>query len=98
MTPERTSEGKWVIYHRATGQRMERWSIDARGLVASGDYTTDDPHGSGIAPSSSVSPPLASTDTPVTDLPQIVTRSIDAPPAQPVKIPTGHTSKGRKGR
>lgn len=38
MTPERTPEGKWVLYHGTTGQRIERWPVDARGMLVSGDY------------------------------------------------------------
>ena len=41
MTPERTPEGKQVIYTVSTGQRVVRWPVDARSMLATGAYTTD---------------------------------------------------------
>lgn len=39
----RTPDGKVVLYSRATGQRFERWPVDARDMLASGDYTQEAP-------------------------------------------------------
>lgn len=36
-------EGKVVLYDRATGQRLERWPVDARELLATGGFTADTP-------------------------------------------------------
>ena len=36
--PLRTSEGKVVLRELSTGQVIERWSVDARGIVASGSH------------------------------------------------------------
>jgi hypothetical protein len=41
MTPERTPEGKQVIYTASNGQRVVRWPVDARSMLATGAYTTD---------------------------------------------------------
>jgi len=45
MTPQRTPAGKWRIYHRETGQPLDRWPVDARGMLDGGDYTEDAPEG-----------------------------------------------------
>lgn len=56
---QRTSEGKAVIYERSTGQAIERWPVDARGMIESGEYTADT-HDQAIAPAASVTPPAPS--------------------------------------
>jgi hypothetical protein len=33
--------GKVHLYDRITGQRLDRWPVDARELLATGGYTTD---------------------------------------------------------
>lgn len=33
--------GKVHLYDRISGQRIERWPVDARELLATGGYTTD---------------------------------------------------------
>lgn len=68
MTPERTPGGLWVIYRGADGQRMERWPIDARGMLATGGYTADPPNGDSsltatVAPGTAIpEPPDPPTD------------------------------------
>lgn len=39
----RTADGKVVLYFRETGERFERWSVDAREMLATGAYTLDAP-------------------------------------------------------
>lgn len=39
----RTKYGKRVIYHSETGQRIERWPVDARAMVECGEYTATPP-------------------------------------------------------
>lgn len=56
MTPERTPEGKAVLYEASTGRRFERWPVDARDLLATGGYTTDPPHPADSADTVSVVP------------------------------------------
>jgi hypothetical protein len=41
--PERTPEGRWVIYDVATGARIERWPIDAKDFLKAGTHTTKPP-------------------------------------------------------
>jgi hypothetical protein len=41
MSIARTPDGKWVLFRVATGERLERWPVDARPLIATGEYTTD---------------------------------------------------------
>lgn len=97
MLPEaRTPEGKVVLYHRASGQRMERWPVDARDMVRSGDYTTDAPSGeTGDSPAVPVTTaPTALPHEYAPGVPLLVTRSIDAPPAKPFAGAT--RSRGKK--
>lgn len=100
-TLPRTPEGKLVVYERATGHRLERFPVDARDMLASGDYTTDDPSGeSGEPPAVPEAPapePVATQPHEHSPgVPLVVVKSEDAPPAQPVTIPTGSTSRGKK--
>lgn len=37
--PEKAPSGKWWIYHRETGERHERWPIDARDMLDTGEYS-----------------------------------------------------------
>lgn len=39
LTPDHA--GKVTLFDRITGQRLERWPVDARELLATGGYTTD---------------------------------------------------------
>jgi hypothetical protein len=48
--PQRTPEGKWRVYDKETGAYLDRWPIDARGLLATGDYVDEPPEGSEPAP------------------------------------------------
>lgn len=64
MPIARTPDGKWVLYRVADGQRLERWSIDARNLIATGEYTTDPLNGQDartvtVAPGSAIPLPPA---------------------------------------
>ena len=59
MTPERTPEGKWVLYRGSDGQRIDRWPVDARAMLATGGYTADPPHGT-LRPPATVAPGSAS--------------------------------------
>jgi hypothetical protein len=45
VTPQRTPAGKWRIYDRATGQPLDRWPVDARGMLERGDYVAEPPEG-----------------------------------------------------
>lgn len=91
MSPERTPEGKWVLFHRATGQRLERWSVDARAMMGSGDYTAD-PSECQVAAATVIpapaSPPLAPLPTEYAPgVPLVAQSSATAEPAkvQPAK-------------
>ena len=100
MTPERTHEGKWVLYHGATGHRLERWPVDAREMLASGDYTADPssaPTAAASVPATQEPPaPLPTEYAP--GVPLVVTQSVDAAPAAVTPIPTAQTSKGRRAK
>lgn len=41
--PEIAPSGKHVLYRRVDGQRIERWPVDARAILATGDYVTSPP-------------------------------------------------------
>lgn len=47
MILERTPEGKVVLYRTSDGQRFVRWPIDARDMLASGEYTAVPPNAPG---------------------------------------------------
>lgn len=106
MTPERTHEGKWVLYHTATGKRFERWPVDGRDMIASGDYTAD-PSECQVAAATVAAAPIAPAPPPIPipepaehspGVPLVVTKSADAAPAQVSPLPTGQTSVAPKGR
>lgn len=83
LTPDHA--GKVVLYDRISGQRLERWPVDARELLATGGYTTDptDPAiDAASVPVASVAEPL-STATP------------DAPEAPPA-VPAPHAKARRR--
>lgn len=48
--PQRTREGKWAIYHAVTGQQIERWPVDARAMLATGEYVAVPPSGASPLP------------------------------------------------
>lgn len=93
-TPLRTSEGKWVIFERATGKRFERWPVDAREQTASGDYSYDPPDGhiEPEAESPSASPSEVETAKHPLGIPLVATKSGDAAPSAPVQIPGARSS------
>lgn len=41
--PYAPAETKMVIYHAVTGERLERFPVDGREMVASGEYTLTPP-------------------------------------------------------
>lgn len=101
MSPERTHEGKWVLYSVTTGRRFERWSVDATGMIASGDYTADPTECQLAAATVAAAPIIPAAPLPtehVLGVPLVVTQSGDTAPAQLSPIPTGQTSKGRRAK
>jgi hypothetical protein len=101
MTPERTPEGKWVIYS-ATGQRLERWPVDAREILATTEFSLVPPGGAAVTTDTleATAPAVPMTPAPPAEhspgVPLVVTKSTDAAPAQLSPIPTGQTSKGKR--
>ncbi len=86
MFPTRMPSGKVVLYACATGERLERWPVDARDMIASGAYQAHDPAQPPLADPTPDPAPLLPGDP---GMPLIVTRSTDAAPARPVTILTG---------
>lgn len=43
--PHITRDGKWSLWHRETGERIERWPVDARDILAhpSTEYVSEPP-------------------------------------------------------
>lgn len=65
-------EGKVALFDRATGQRLERWPVDARELLATGAYTTDPlelPTGNTVTVMAGAEVPVPSPDVSVPDVP-----------------------------
>lgn len=63
--PQRTPEGKWAIYHGTTGQRIDRWPVDAKAMIATGEYTGTPPEG--VAPD-----PLSPEDRGIVENPKAI--------------------------
>lgn len=51
-----TQPGMVVIWERSSGKRLERWPVDARELLATGSYTTEELK-EAVAPVEPASPP-----------------------------------------
>jgi len=45
MLIEHTQQGKVRLYNAETGEAIERWPVDAKGMVASGEYSYEKPTG-----------------------------------------------------
>lgn len=43
MEASTNNPGKVVIWHKVTGERLERWPVDAREILSFGEHTTTDP-------------------------------------------------------
>ena len=104
-TPERTLEGKFVLFSVSTGTRHEHWPVDAREMLESGAYTASQADGFTEAPSASVEHSVSFADAiPLLKeawehspgVPLKIQKSTDPAlaPAKPFKGPT--RSKGRK--
>ena len=91
MTPTRTPEGKWRIYERTTGQVLDRWPVDARGMLESGAFTADPPE-SGEAHTATVT---AAPQPPPVEVPLVITRAHDAAPGQPLGEPV-HVKRDKR--
>lgn len=93
-TSDRTPEGKVVLIRASTGERFERWPVDAREMLATGEYTQGQPD---PAPPPAVLgiPQLPKEIAP--GVPAVYTHARDAAPAVPFQMPTGRT-KGKRNR
>lgn len=77
--------GKVTLFDRVTGQRLERWPVDARDLLATGGYTTD-PN----ITASADSVPVASVVEPLPALP-----AVPEPIAAPAEAPAPKRPRSR---
>ena len=89
---DRTPEGRWVIYERATGKRVERWPVDARGMLERGEYLPDPPDGTAAVDDVPLGPSAGEEAPPVPTeyapgVPLVVTRAHEAPASQPLAEP-----------
>lgn len=112
LTP--AHDGKWVLFHRVTAERFERWPVDARDMLATGDYTTDIPTGeTGDSPAVTSEAPVPEQPDPSTIVPGLATvgkehspgvplvlvTSADAAPAAPIVLPIARNAAApRRGR
>lgn len=90
------------LYHVSTGEQVERWSVDARVLIESGEYTTDPPEGDGPAVTVNPAPEVSDDDAQqmlpqppaeyAEGVPLQVTHAAEAAPAAPAAAPV------RRGR
>lgn len=105
MTPTRTPEGKWQLYSVSTGELKSAWPVDARGMLASGEFTATPPDDSETA-SAADAATVSATSQPVLPpalpphplgMPSVATHSRDAGPGQPFAAPV-RTSSRKQGR
>jgi hypothetical protein len=103
----RTPEGKVVLFRTSTGDRFERWPVDARDMLASGDYTLGEPSALPAPAPVAAAAPVTLTGTPTQNpvapsLPPEVEAVIGKPVtvaaetlsrAAPVQIPSGRRKK-----
>jgi hypothetical protein len=98
---------KVVLIHKSTGERIERWPVDARGMIEHGDYTADTPTGqlvpaAPVAPVPDPVPHVAAAAAKATELsptgaPLVVSKPEDVSPAAPLKMPKpGERKPGKK--
>lgn len=59
---------RWTVYHVETGEPVEAWPVDARELVATGEYTFTAPAGVGSAPSGDEAQTAPEPDMPAPDV------------------------------
>jgi len=106
-SPARTPEGKWTLYRRTDGQRYERWPVDARAMLATGEYTADPPTGidsqpATVAPGSEAAPvapalPAFPPALPVEHSPGVpLVAATTGTPASPFPTVSTSAKKGRK--
>jgi hypothetical protein len=96
----KTPDGKAVLFHRSTGERFERWPVDAREMWATGQYAAEPPDGSvGGSVSTDTPPPAPAAETPqlpkeiAPGVPAVYTHARDAAPVTQFQVPTGRTPK-----
>lgn len=97
-----TPEGKVVLFSSATGERFERWPVDAQEMLATGAYSSEAPAGH-VEPAPSPPPPALN---PVADAPReyapgvpiVSTHARDTAPAVPHEIPAGRTSRKNQNK
>lgn len=94
-----TNPGQVVLWDRA-GQRFVRWPVDARAMVAQGDYTLEPPEGAEAVkggdpvPAEPLAPLTVISGTHPSGGPLNVVRSEDAPAVAPITRPKGRRAKG----
>jgi hypothetical protein len=71
-----------VLWEVATGRQVTRWPVDARGMLACGEYTTTPPDG--VQPDIPAPPPAAVT-APAPPVPGMSTAA-DASPGRPMEV------------
>lgn len=86
MPPVHTPSGKWILYSRISGQRLERWPVDARGMLASGEYTADPSLVDGGWSSAATVAPASETPVVVDPMPH-VTKALEVGALSPTGAP-----------
>lgn len=100
-----TGEGKVALVLRATGQRFERWPVDAREMLATGDYALAEPVNAESAPATPATasaPAAVPAPTPLPaeiaeGVPAVYSRAGDALPVTPFAVPETRTPRKRGG-
>jgi hypothetical protein len=64
MKTDRTKDGMVVLYHAETGTRIERYPVDARGMIACGEYVEYPEQVKGATPADTENPPQPPQETP----------------------------------
>lgn len=92
-----TAEGKVILVEVSTGSRIERWPVDARDMIACGEYVAADTPNEAHSPAASAAlPPDQPPQEHVLGVPLVIMQAHDAPPGQPFSEPV--RTKGKQGK
>ena len=100
------SSGKVFLYHVETGEEIERWPVDARGMIGCGEYTLTPPAITGGAEEAVTSEPETQdepTKTPrlhplSTEGNPVLLKTGEASEAKPIEVPTAGKKRVGKPR
>lgn len=92
--------GKVTIYHAVTGEAIERWPVDARGMIDCDEYTLTPPSEGAPGPAAGEQEPQGTPEG-IPVLHPLSTAEVGVPltlgeatAAHPIEVPTAATKRG----